>query len=118
MYDSKGCMNYWIDRSLRYDYSFQMVCENLKLPYKQLQMIDMFKGYLWQQLIAKRTKDFPDDYVKQIPILNEPHQLTSEEKEWKTKEEKKYLAQIHNSPYFESINDNFIGGPTDRDWET
>ena len=113
MYDSKGCMQYWIDRSLRYYYSLQMVCENLKLPYKQFQMIDMFKGYLWQQLIAKRTKDFPEDYIKQIPILNEPHQLTIEEKEWKIKEERKYLSQIHNSPYFESINDNFIGWPTD-----
>ena len=113
MYDSKGCMNYWIDRSLRYYYSFQLVCENLKLPYKQFQMIDLFKGYLWQQLIAKRTKDFPDDFIKQIPILNEPHQLTKEEKEWKEKEEKKYLAQIHNSPYYEIINNNFIGWPTD-----
>ena len=40
-------MNYWIDRSLRYYYSFQMVCEHLKLPYKQVQMIDLFKEYLW-----------------------------------------------------------------------
>ena len=32
MYDTKGFMNYWIDRSLRYYYSLQMVCENLKLP--------------------------------------------------------------------------------------
>jgi len=113
MYDSKGCMRYWIDRSLRYYYSLQMVCENLKIPYKQFQMIDLFKGYLWQQIIAKRTNDFDGDYVKQIPILNEPHQLTKEEKEWKEKEEKKYLAQIHNSPYYEIINNNFIGWPTD-----
>jgi len=113
MYDSKGCMHYWIDRSLRYYYSLQMVCENLKIPYKQFQMIDLFKGYLWQQIIAKRTNDFDGDYVKQIPILNEPHQLTKEEKEWKEKEEKKYLAQIHNSPYYEIINNNFIGWPTD-----
>ena len=113
MYDTKGFMNYWIDRSLRYYYSFQMVCENLKLPYKQVQMIDLFKGYLWQQLIAKRTKDFPDDHVKQIPILNKPTDLTAEEKHWKEKQEKKYLAQIHNSPYYEKINNNFIGWPTD-----
>lgn len=113
MYDTKGFMNYWIDRSLRYYYSLQMVCENLKLPYKQFQMIDLFKGYLWQQLISKRTNNFPDDYVKQIPILNTPTQLTIEEKNWKEKEEKKYLAHIHNSPYYEKINNNFIGWPTD-----
>lgn len=113
MYDTKGFMNYWIDRSLRYYYSFQIVCEHLKLPYKQVQMIDLFKGYLWQELIRKRTKDWPEDHVKQIPILNKPADLTAEEKNWKEKEEKKYLAQIHNSPYYEKINNNFIGWPTD-----
>ena len=113
MYDTKGFMNYWIDRSLRYYYSFQIVCEHLKLPYKQVQMIDLFKGYLWQELIRKRTKDWPEDHVKQIPILNKPAYLTAEEKNWKEKEEKKYLAQIHNSPYYEKINNNFIGWPTD-----
>ena len=113
MYDTKGFMNYWIDRSLRYYYSFQMVCEYLKLPYKQVQMIDLFKGYLWQELIRKRTKEWPEDHTKQIPILNKPADLTAEEKNWKEKEEKKYLAQIHNSPYYEKINNNFIGWPTD-----
>ena len=113
MYDTKGFMNYWIDRSLRYYYSFQMVCENLKLPYKQVQMIDLFKGYLWQELIRKRTKEWPEDHTKQVPILNKPADLTAEEKHWKEKQEKKYLAQIHNSPYYEKINDNFIGWPTE-----
>ena len=112
MYDSKGCMQYWIDRSLRYYYSFQTVCEYLKLPYKQFQMIDLFKGYLWQQLIAKRTENFPEDPVKQIPILNKPHQLNWNEKNWKERKEKEYLAQIHNSPYYKKINNNFIGWPT------
>lgn len=113
MYDTKGFMNYWIDRSLRYYYSLQMVCENLKLPYKQFQMIDLFKGYLWQELIRRRTKDWPEDHTKQVPILNKAADLTAEEKHWKEKQEKKYLAQIHNSPYYEIINNNFIGWPTD-----
>ena len=114
MYDSKGCMYYWIDRSLRYYYSLQMVCENLKLPYKQFQMIDLFKGYLWQELIRRRTKDWPEDETKQVPILNKAADLTKEEKHWKETQEKKYLAQIHNSPYYEIINNNFIGWPTDK----
>ena len=113
MYDSKGCMHYWIDRSLRYYYSLQMVCENLKLPYKQFQMIDLFKGYLWQELIRRRTKDWPEDHTKQVPILNKAADLTKEEQDWKEKKEKGYLAQIHDSPYYEKINDNFIGWPTD-----
>jgi|TARA_Y100000033_G_scaffold30544_1_gene29088 hypothetical protein len=111
MYDSKGCMYYWIDKSLRYYYSLQMVCENLKLPYKQFQMVDLFKGYLWQELISRRTNDVADN--KQVPIINNVDDLTKEEKYWKETQEKKYLAQIHNSPYYEIINNNFIGWPTD-----
>jgi len=111
MYDSKGCMYYWIDKSLRYYYSLQMVCENLKLPYKQFQMVDLFKGYLWQELISRRTNDVADN--KQVPIINNIADLTVEEKHWKETQEKKYLAQIHNSPYYEVINSNFIGWPTD-----
>ena len=111
MYDTKGFMNYWIDRSLRYYYSLQMVCENLKLPYKQFQMVDLFKGYLWQELISRRTNDVADN--KQVPIINNVDDLTKEEKYWKETQEKKYLAQIHNSPYYEIINNNFIGWPTD-----
>ena len=91
-----------------------MVCENLKLPYKQFQMIDLFKGYLWQELIRRRTKDWPEDETKQVPILNKAADLTKEEKHWKETQEKKYLAQIHNSPYYEIINNNFIGWPTDK----
>ena len=112
MYDSKGCMYYWIDKSLRYYYSLQMVCENLKLPYKQFQMVDLFKGYLWQELISRRTNDVADN--KQVPIINNVDDLTKEEKYWKETQEKKYLAQIHNSPYYEIINNNFIGWPTDK----
>jgi hypothetical protein len=74
-------------------------------------MVDLFKGYLWQELINRRTKQVLDN--KQIPVLNKPEDLKVDEKHWKEKKEKEYLAQIHNSPYYEKINNNFIGWPTD-----
>ena len=111
MYDTKGFMNYWIDRSLRYYYSLQTICKYLKIPLKQFQMVDLFKGYLWQELISRRTNDVADN--KQVPIINNVADLTVEEKRWKEKQEKKYLAQIHKSPYYEIINSDFIGWPTD-----
>ena len=43
-------------------------------------MIDLFKGYLWQQMIAKRTNNFPDDYVKQIPIIKQPTRVLQQKK--------------------------------------
>src|SRR5210317_556189 len=50
MFDSKGFMNYWIDRSLRYYYSLQIVCEYFKLLYKQFKMLDLFKGICGENL--------------------------------------------------------------------
>lgn len=37
--DEKGDNEYWIQRQLRYYYSFQILCEYLKVPYKQVQML-------------------------------------------------------------------------------
>ena len=109
--DVKGDVFYWVKRTMRYWYSFQVLCERYNLPYKQFQMVDLFKGYLWQELISRRTNDVADN--KQVPIINNVADLTKEEKHWKETQEKKYLAQIHNSPYYEIINSNFIGWPTD-----
>jgi len=112
MNDSKGYMIYWINRSLRYYYSFQSVCENLKLPYMQFQMIDLFKSYLWQEVIKRRFKGVSTRDVAET-YLNKASDLNPEEGYWKEQKEKEYLAHIHNSPYYEKINNNFIGWPTD-----
>jgi len=37
--DERGGWEYWIQRQLRYYYSFQVLCEYLKIPYKQIQML-------------------------------------------------------------------------------
>lgn len=38
-FDIKGTNEYWIQRQIRYYYSFQILCEYLQLPYKQVQML-------------------------------------------------------------------------------
>ena len=37
--DEKGTNEYWTQRHLRYYYSFQILCEYLQVPYKQVQML-------------------------------------------------------------------------------
>ena len=38
---------------MRYYYSFQSVLENLKIPYKQIQLVHLYTGYLWEELRKK-----------------------------------------------------------------
>lgn len=44
--DEKGDIHYFVRKSLRYYYSFQLLCERLDIPYKQMQMIELFDDYL------------------------------------------------------------------------
>ena len=78
-----------VDKTLRYYYSLQEICKSKKIPLKQFQMIHMFRGYSW---------DIPTQRHKELPELK-----------------KELLNHIHNSPYFDKIDDNFIGWPGDKD---
>ncbi len=77
-----------VDKTLRYYYSLQELCKSKKIPLKQFQMIHMFRGYSW---------DIPTQRHKELPELK-----------------KELLNHIHNSPYFDKIDDNFIGWPGDK----
>ena len=44
--DVDGDLNAWINKSLRYYSSFQILCERYKLPYLQVQMINLFNDFL------------------------------------------------------------------------
>ena len=83
-------MNAHIKKSLRYYYSLQEVCKSKKIPYKGVQIIHMFRGWSWDPNLNKQTED---------------------EQSFK----KKYLNFIHNSIYFNKIDENFIGFPGDKD---
>ena len=101
-----------IDRSIRYFYTFQNVCENLKIPYRQFSMMSLFQSYGWLELMRRRTENFPEDEIQQIPIMNKRQILTDDEKAWLSEREIRCTDYIRKSPYYDKINHNYIGWPT------
>ena len=59
--DVKGDLIYWINRSIRYQYAFQNLLKQEKLPYIHFQMISLYRGHLWeinkQQYEKNNSKD-------------------------------------------------------------
>ena len=49
--DKKGDVFSWVRSDVLKMITLQKLCEGLNIPYKQFQMVDLFKGYLWQELI-------------------------------------------------------------------
>ena len=78
-----------VDKTLRYYYSLQEICKYKKIPYKAFQMIHMFRGYSWDIPTQRHKEDF--------------------------ELRKELLNHIHNSSYFNKIDDSFIGWPGDPD---
>jgi hypothetical protein len=92
-FDWRGCIEYWIDKSIRHYYSFQCIMEFYRIPYKQIQMISLYTGYMWEQFKRKgidvgcnETKLHPDNYT------------------WAQNYKKLCREQVLNSPYFNKIN--------------
>lgn len=100
--DVKGDVFYWAKRTMRYWYSFQVLCERYNLPYKQFQMISLFQGWL--------NGLFQDDHEviknKLNPNFIERHIYPGD----KNKDEKFLTNMIFD--YEDHINTkNFIGWP-------
>ena len=79
-HDMVGDISYWITRSIRYYYSLQTICKQLKIPLKQFQMINLYKAYL----VETNQIEYTDHLLK----------------------------VIHNSPYYNKIDTDFLGWPT------
>ena len=89
LWDTKGDMPYFIQRSLRYFYSFQIFCERFNLPYKQVQMISLYSEPLSE---LQNTNNFG---------INLQNDIESAKK-----------TLIWSDYYFKGINHkNFIGWP-------
>tara|TARA_B100001109_G_C18765993_1_gene428299 strand:- start:136 stop:852 length:717 start_codon:yes stop_codon:yes gene_type:complete len=78
-----------INKSFRYYYSLQEICKSKKIPLKQFQMLHMFTAYVYDNKNLTISGDLKDR--RRIDILK----------------------HIHNSPYFNKINDDFVGWPGD-----
>lgn len=106
--DIRGDLKYWVERSIRYQYAFQNLMEQEKLPYIQFQMISLYRGHVWElkklkdkKLVDANTGSFPFGAYK----YNEKGENLKDI----------VLNTIKNSPYYNKFNDKFINWPGDED---
>jgi hypothetical protein len=88
IWDERGDNKYFVDRMLRYQYSFQQVCKSLKLSYKQAQIIDSYDYACWSD-----TKEIWPEAIDKVLS------------------KKDHYKSIHKSTYYNLIDKNFIGFP-------
>ena len=86
-WDDKGDLYYWLLKSVRYQYAYQNLCKQLKLPYVQFQMISLWRAYVHFKI----------------------DELGKDRQYWET-EMKECLAA---TGYNELMNSNFLGWPGD-----
>ena len=81
-WDNHGDMKYFMIKSLRYYYSLQEVCKSLKVPYKQIHILDPYESAVVEQ--------------------NELFNMTREDA----------MKEFMSSSYYDKIDEkNFIGWP-------
>lgn len=106
--DNRGDLTYWTERSIRYQYAFQNLMEQEKLPYIQFQMISLYRGYLHElnkTINENETTKFPSNTAgTHLNISPEIEDLRIA-----------VLKTLENSPYYNKFNDKFINWPTDVD---
>ena len=89
-----GDTQFCINQSVRYYYSLQEICKSKKLPLRQIQMIHAWDYHEvgddeWNKFDSK-TQDIVKNKNKQM------------------------MKYLYNNPYFNKIDDTFIGWPIDK----
>ena len=87
--DIRGDLKYWVERSIRYQYAFQNLMEQTKLPYMHFQMISLYRGHLWDLL---KKPSVPHEYKKLKHLT---------------------LEVLKNTKY--KFNDKYLNWPTDEE---
>tara|TARA_B110000902_G_scaffold203789_1_gene231687 strand:- start:76 stop:834 length:759 start_codon:yes stop_codon:yes gene_type:complete len=102
--DSRGDIFYWVKRTIRYWYSFQVLCERYNLPYKQFQMISLFQD--WLNDLPQNDNEIYANLQNPDPFFVERHIYPG-----KKKEDNITLSNMIID-YEKNINTkNFIGWP-------
>tara|TARA_B100000902_G_scaffold69509_1_gene75400 strand:+ start:43 stop:801 length:759 start_codon:yes stop_codon:yes gene_type:complete len=113
--DIRGDLAYWTERSIRYQYAFQNLMEQEKLPYLHFQMISLYRGHLWEVRNNKIAKE--NLKISEIENFNAEkltavgRRILDEDTELRTN----VLTSIKNSPYYNKFNDKFFNWPTDEE---
>lgn len=97
--DIRGDLKYWINRSIRYQYAFQNLMEQEKLPYIHFQMINLYRGHLWE--INKRKQGI-NEKTSNIVLGNLYKKLKNES-----------LETLKSTKY--KFNDKHLNWPTDEE---
>tara|TARA_B100001175_G_C19481980_1_gene627641 strand:+ start:324 stop:1022 length:699 start_codon:yes stop_codon:yes gene_type:complete len=61
-YDAQGDMDYYINRSMNYYFSFQTLCEKYKIPYRQVQMIEILEWTWFDGETIRFSEAFPEKW--------------------------------------------------------
>lgn len=90
-----GDIAYRIEESILRYYSLQEICKSKNIPLTQFQVLPIFHGHDWNM----KTKKHTDLYFSDI---------TESKNKFK-----KLLRIIYDNPYFDKIDNNFLGWPTE-----
>jgi hypothetical protein len=96
MFDTFGDIEYWIKKSFRIYYSFQIYCEYFKIPYKQIQMIELYKDNLREEYSKLKYYAYDEENI-----------------DWKkiNEKRKKYNEYAKSLVYYKNFK-NFVGKTT------
>ena len=97
--DQRGDLNYWIERSIRYQYAFQNLMEQEDIPYRQWQMISLYKGHLWE--LKKQMFAGVEQGEKLVGKLYDKLKDLA-------------LNTLQQSPYDKKFKDTHLNWPTDE----
>lgn len=105
-WDNHGDMKYFMMKSLRYYYSLQEVCKSLKVPYKQIHILDPYES-----AVIEQNEMYGEDKVqqKQNYSMNNPYMVNQLDSRF-TREDA--MKELMSSSYYDKIDErNFIGWP-------